>query len=77
MVFVTRGNCTFLEKSTLAYRGGAKLLVIANTEDKIEAVATGIGIDKNITAEMVTPLNSFSVVSRLFFAPSLESVVRL
>lgn len=62
MVFVSRGICTFLEKATVAYQGGAKLLIIANSEDKIEAVATGIGIDKNITAEMVKPLDKFSVV---------------
>jgi hypothetical protein len=65
MVFVTRGECTFLEKATFAHKGGAKMLIIANSEDKIEAVATGIGIDKNVTAEMVVPLNTFSVVRQI------------
>ncbi|CAE7714916.1 unnamed protein product, partial [Symbiodinium microadriaticum] len=63
MVFVTRGECTFLEKATIAFAAGAKMLIIANTVDKIEAVATGIGIDKNVTAEMVKPLDVFSVVT--------------
>ena len=65
MVLVKRGNCTFLEKATIALAGGARMLVIVNTEDRIEAVATGIGIDKDVTVERVKPLDDFSVVSWL------------
>lgn len=63
LLIVQRGNCTFLEKALNALKSGAKALAIINTEDRIESVASGLGIDPKITAEMVTPLDKFPIVS--------------
>ena len=61
-----RGNCSFFEKAQYAFQSGANALAIINTEDRIESVASGLGIDPNITAEMVKPLENFSIVSLKF-----------
>lgn len=62
ILIIGRGNCTFLEKAQHAHRAGAAVLAIVNTEDKVEAVASGLGIDPNITPEMVNPLEKFPIV---------------
>jgi hypothetical protein len=62
LLIVQRGNCTFLEKAQYAHQAGVSVLAIINTEDKIEAVASGLGIDSTITASMVSPLENFPIV---------------
>jgi hypothetical protein len=63
---VSRGNCSFLEKATNAYHAGAQAIIICNNEDKIEPFASGLGINPNITADMVTLLDKFPVVCNDF-----------
>lgn len=63
MFVVTRGNCTFLQKSLSARASKAALLVIVNSEDKLESVTTGYGIDKNIKNKDIETLHKFSVIS--------------
>ena len=60
---VTRGECTFLEKAMAAREAGAAALAIINTEDKLESVASGVGIVKNITEAMVLTVKDLPVVS--------------
>lgn len=63
MFVVTRGECTFLQKSLSARASKAALLVIVNSEDKLESVTTGYGIDKNIKNKDIETLHKFSVIS--------------
>ena len=63
MFVVTRGKCTFLQKSLSARASNAKLLVIVNFEDKLESATTGYGIDKNIKNKDIQTLHKFSVIS--------------
>lgn len=72
LVIIQRGNCTFLEKAQHAHHARAKVLAIVNSEDKIEAVASGLGIDANITAAMVSPLDKFPIVS---FSPYYHNFI--
>jgi hypothetical protein len=63
MFVVTRGECTFLQKSLAARASKAALLVIVNSEDKLESVTTGYGIDKSIKNKDIETLHKFSVIS--------------
>lgn len=63
MFIVTRGECTFLQKALSARASKAALLVIVNSEDKLESVTTGYGIDKSIKSKDIEPLHQFSVIS--------------
>jgi hypothetical protein len=63
MFVVTRGLCTFLQKSLSARLSKAALLVIVNSEDKLESVTTGYGIDNNIKNKDIDTLHKFSVIS--------------
>jgi hypothetical protein len=62
-VLAMRGNCTFLEKALNALSNNATGMIVVNTEDKLESPASGVGIDRNITEEMVQPLANFPLVS--------------
>ena len=46
-----------------AREAGAAALAIINTEDKLESVASGVGIVKNITEAMVLTVKDLPVVS--------------
>jgi len=63
MLVVTRGVCTFLQKSLAARSSKTALLVIVNSEDKLESVTTGYGIDKSIKNKDIETLHKFSVIS--------------
>jgi hypothetical protein len=63
MFVVTRGVCTFLQKALSARKSKASLLLIVNSEDKLESVTTGYGIDKNIKNKDIETLHKFSVIS--------------
>jgi len=75
MVLTVRGECTFLEKSRIAKANGAAVLAIVNTEDKVEAVASGLGIDESVTPSMVEPIQDFAVITlaNTSLAPLLTS----
>jgi hypothetical protein len=60
---VKRGFCTFLEKALVAHRAGAVGLVIVNSEDRVDNVASGYGIDKNITEQALNEVANLAIIS--------------
>lgn len=60
---VKRGICTFLEKALVAHRAGAVGLVIVNTEDRVDNVASGYGIDKNVTEQALNEVANLAIIS--------------
>jgi len=66
-VVIKRGNCTFLEKTLNAKHSGASALIIVNSEDRLDNIASGYGVDKNITESMLRETEVISVVKFSFF----------
>ncbi len=62
MLVVERGQCTFFEKAVQAFALNASVLVVINSEDKLESPASGLGIDPHITDKMVLRVKELSVV---------------
>ena len=56
IVIVQRGGCSFLTKAQHALAANASVLLIVNNEDRLDMIASGLGIDKNVTDAMVTPV---------------------
>lgn len=63
VLVVQRGECTFLSKATFAKSCNASALIIVNSEDRLDAPSSGLGIDKNITDNMVLSLKDFPIVA--------------
>eukprot|EP01041_Mallomonas_annulata_P009419 gene9419-19554_t len=51
IVFLTRGECTFLEKAINMQKYNVSAIGIINNEDRLENAAAGLGSNKNITEE--------------------------
>lgn len=63
IVFVRRGNCTFLEKAALAKRKNAAALIVVNSEDKLESPSSGLGVDRSIKEDEVLAIGDFPVIA--------------
>jgi hypothetical protein len=63
LVVVVRGNCTFLQKAMLIKARGGRGMLVVNTEDKLESLASGVGINKTVTEEQTRSLGSFFIVA--------------
>lgn len=76
MVIAVRGNCTFLQKALLAKRNNAAGLLVINTEDKLESVASGVGINRTISETLAQSLGDFYVVAvaNNSYQPLLKSI---
>jgi hypothetical protein len=73
-IVVRRGNCTFLQKAKIANTGNASVLIIVNTEDRVDSPSSGLGVDKNVTEPEVLALDKLSVVRSglICYAPCLS-----
>jgi hypothetical protein len=61
---VGRGECTFLQKATIAHSiHHAKGLIIINNQDRIEAYSSGLGVVENVTESQIYNLTSFPILS--------------
>ncbi len=63
IVFVKRGNCTFLEKAALAKRKNAAALIVVNHEDKLESPSSGLGVDRSVKEDVVLAIGEFPVLA--------------
>eukprot|EP01033_Poteriospumella_lacustris_P004069 gene4069-2904_t len=63
LVVVVRGNCTFLQKALYLKERGARGMLVVNTEDKLESLASGAGINKTVTEQQVASLGAFFIVA--------------
>jgi hypothetical protein len=79
IIVVQRGVCSFLQKALIAkvHHNASGMLVINNV-DLLESPASGVGIDKNITEELLSPIANFFVatVSNNSFC-SLEQAIKV
>ena len=60
---VKRGNCTFMNKATLAAYANASVLLVVNNQDRVESFASGYGIDPTIKLPQVEFLNKLTVAA--------------
>lgn len=63
IVITQRGECSFLQKALNAKRAGASVLAVVNDVDKIDNIASGFGVDKNVTEAMINEVAKLSIVS--------------
>lgn len=62
VLVVKRGNCSFLGKAVAAVAANATALIIVNTEDRLDAPSSGVGIDPNVTDAMHNSVSKLAVV---------------
>lgn len=58
-----RGNCTFLNKARNVFLANASGLVIVNSEDRIESVSSGYGVDSTIKESHIKLVSNFPIVT--------------
>lgn len=63
LVFVTRGECSFFDKTKIVQASNASVIAVINNEDRLEAISSGLGMNENITDEMVLAFSNISVIS--------------
>jgi len=63
LVFVTRGECSFLEKASLMQRLNVSVLAIINSEDRLETAAAGLGRTANVTESLLLSMSNISVIT--------------
>jgi len=63
IVVAIRGICPFLIKTEFAFAGNADGVLIVNTEDVLEPVSSGLGVDPTITDKRVLSLSNIPVMS--------------
>jgi len=63
LVLVHRGDCTFLDKALVAIKNNATGIAIINSEDRLEIAASGLGLNPNITEDMVHSVRNLTIVS--------------
>ncbi len=78
---VRRGECTYLEKALFAAERNASGLLIINHSDRIDAPASGLGIDPRVTQGMIDRLAGLPIFSmsntswaKLAFAVNLGNI---
>jgi hypothetical protein len=60
---VRRGDCSYLEKAMYAVERNATALIIVNHADRIDAPASGYGVDKSVTLRQVESVRGLPIVS--------------
>jgi hypothetical protein len=60
---VRRGDCSYLEKAMYAVERNATALIIVNHADRIDAPASGYGVDKSVTLRQVEGVRGLPIVS--------------
>lgn len=63
LLVVRRGTCSFLQKALVARHLNASALVVCNHEDRLDALASGHGIDPNVTQAMVDDAQGVAILS--------------
>jgi hypothetical protein len=60
---VRRGVCTFLQKSLNAFSVNASGVLIINSEDRVESLSSGLGINPEVKEREVKLLENFPIIS--------------
>lgn len=63
ILILKRGECSFLNKADFAKKYNASGLIIVNSEDRLDAPSSGLGVNKNITDNMVHVFKDLPIVA--------------